>query len=68
MTNDITVRWHDASRTLPDSDETVLACFPDSSEPVWLGFHDGLRWLTVEGLPAKVSHWAEMPEPPKLTA
>lgn len=62
--NKTIVRWRDARRELPDSDETVLAHFPDSSEPVWLGFHNGLRWLTVEGLPARVSHWAEMPEAP----
>ncbi len=55
-------QWIDPDHTLPDSDMTVLICAPDSSEPVWLGFHDGECWRNVEGFPITVTGWAEMPD------
>ena len=58
-------QWIDAAHALPDSDMTVLISAPDSSEPVWLGFHDGECWRNVEGFPITVTGWAEMPEPCK---
>lgn len=55
--------WIDVSEKLPDSDVTVVVNTPNSSEPVWLGFHDGECWRNVEGFPITVTAWAEMPEP-----
>ncbi len=59
---DFVGQWIDADRALPDSDTTVLISTPDSSEPVWLGFHDGECWRNVEGFPIAVTGWAEMPD------
>lgn len=58
-------RWKDVNKELPDADETVLIATIDNTEPVWLGYYDGERWLDVEGIPVNVSHWAPMPEAPK---
>ncbi len=53
--------WRDPDVELPDSDETVLVeC--DGDEPVWLGYHDGAQWLSVEGEAIAVTGW--MPLPP----
>lgn len=57
--------WKDVNKELPDADETVLVATIDNTEPVWLGYYDGERWLDVEGIPVKVAHWAPMPEAPK---
>lgn len=58
-------RWKDVNQELPDADETVLVATIDNTEPVWLGYYDGERWLDAEGIPVNVSHWAPMPEAPK---
>ena len=58
--------WRKVSDEMPDSDQTVLIASPAAdSEPVWLGFHDGEEWRTVEGEPCEVSHWAPMPDGPQ---
>lgn len=55
--------WKAVKDEVPDSDATVLiAC--DTDEPVWLGYHDGETWRTVDGAATTVTHWAELPEPP----
>lgn len=63
-----TITWHDATRELPDDDITVLVQSPDSSEPVWPGFHDELGWHHVDnGAQVEtitVTAWAEMPTGP----
>lgn len=35
--------WNDAAKQLPDSDMTVIIHCPDEDEPIWLGYHGGLR-------------------------
>lgn len=60
---DFVGQWIDVLHALPDSDTTVLVNVVDSSEPVWLGFHDGKCWRNVEGFTITVTGWAEMPEP-----
>lgn len=51
---------------LPDSDTTVLIYSPTAkSEPVWLGYHDGEDWYTIDHQPTSVTHWQDMPEPPQ---
>ena len=64
--NTETITWHDATRELPDDDTTVLVQSPDSSEPVWPGFHDELGWHHVENAVATitVTAWADMPTGP----
>ncbi len=62
------VEWQDASLQLPDSDTTVLVHCPISDDPVWLGYHDGEHWRSIDGqtLDDKfVDHWADLPEGPK---
>lgn len=56
-----TIQWMPAAAELPDSYTTVLITCVDSDEPVWLGYHDGTEWLTIEGQSVKVIHWAELP-------
>jgi 8-oxo-dGTP diphosphatase len=56
--------WTACETSLPDSDQTVLVFLPDSNEPVWLGYHDGEQWWSIDQFLIKVSHWMEMPEPP----
>ncbi|WP_153110095.1 hypothetical protein [Propionivibrio limicola] len=60
--------WHRADIAMPDSDETVLVRIDDEEEePVWLGYHDGDRWLNVDGYPINaVICWAKMPEGPVM--
>ncbi len=61
------VIWHDAEKSLPDSDQTVLVHCPISDDPVWLGYHDGETWRSIDGeaLPENfVDHWAQLPDPP----
>ena len=58
-----TCSWISVEKSLPDSDTTVLITTIDNSEPVWLGYHNGDCWRSVDGSQVSVSHWAEMPEP-----
>ncbi len=56
------ITWTAASRSLPDSDTTVLLDMPDADEPVWPGYHDGQRWLLADGMHApRVRAWADLP-------
>lgn len=55
--------WIDASKELPDCDTTVLVCSRKNAEPVWLGYHDGECWLSVDGTPLEVTCWSDVPEP-----
>ena len=66
--------WNSAE-TLPDSELTVIIHMPNATEPIWLGYHDGEQWFTVEGTAVKdldgdgpVAHWMEMPDPPPATS
>lgn len=57
--------WRDTADELPDSDETVLVeC--DGDEPVWLGYHDGAQWLSVDGEAIHVTGWMPLPPPRSL--
>ena len=58
--------WQPCVDGLPDSDSTVMIYTPDSNEPIWLGYHDGEQWWTIEQFPVTgVTHWMDMPEPPQ---
>lgn len=52
------------AKTPPDADRTVIVHCPKESEPCWLGYLDSDGWRSVEGMPIKVKHWQELPEPP----
>ena len=54
--------WIDASKELPDSDTTVFVSLINDPEPVWLGYHDGTTWLSVEGAEIEVIAWSDLPE------
>lgn len=58
------VTWNSVVDRLPDSDQTVLIACISGTEPVWLGYHNGEEWLTVEGESVSVTHWADMPDGP----
>ena len=60
------IKWISADK-LPGSDTTVIIHCPEADEPIWLGYHDGETWRTVEGAELKdeeVKHWTDLPEPP----
>jgi hypothetical protein len=66
------IQWVDVKDQMPDSELTVLVSAPEASEPVWLGYHDGDSWFSVDGMGygneeeqvAQVVAWAEMPKGP----
>ena len=60
-----TVFWKPAAEK-PASDTTVLLFDQAASEPVWMGFFDGGLWREVDGMPATPTHWAQLPEGPKV--
>lgn len=62
------VRWISCTdECLPDSDTTVLIRTPDNEDPVWFGYLDRDKWMTVEGFRAgRVTHWAEFPSGPEV--
>lgn len=64
MTPLTSIQWLPAAETMPDTDTTVMIHHPAMNEPVWLGYHDGETWRTVESDRCDVSHWAELPDPP----
>ena len=41
--------WIAAIDELPDDERTVLVACVKNSEPVWLGYHDDGRWLSIDG-------------------
>jgi len=57
------VNWIGVDTALPDSDTTVLVSLRNNDEPVWLGFHNGEMWFSVDAIAIDVTHWAEMPAP-----
>lgn len=58
------MRW-EAIGTLPDSDTTVFVTLDPAvhGEPVWMAYHDGSGWMSIDGsdLPG-VLGWAHLPE------
>lgn len=51
--------------TLPDSDTTVFVSLDPElhDEPVWLGYHDGLDWMNIDGtVLLGVQGWADLPK------
>ena len=57
--------WISTAIGLPDSDSIVLiAC--ETDEPVWIGYHDGEMWRTADGAAVTVTHWMQLPAPPKV--
>jgi len=60
-----TPTWISVNYELPDSDITVLIAGDFDFGPVWMGFHDGEVWRSVENERLPVSHWQELPAPPE---
>jgi hypothetical protein len=61
--------WVECTDHLPDSETTVMTYAPDSNEPIWPAYHDGERWMDMNGHAvddATVTHWMEFPEPPTV--
>lgn len=58
--------WIPVEQSLPDDDMTVLIALDDGE--VWTGFLDAGQWRFVSAdlVEARVTHWMEFPEPPKL--
>lgn len=55
--------WWGVGERMPDADITVMICAKTMDPPVWLGYFDGEKWLTVDGNEADVTHWADVPAP-----
>lgn len=59
------IRWVPVSKAVPDADETALLHIVGPTETyVWVGYYDGERWVSAEGVPLGgdvVTHWAEFP-------
>jgi hypothetical protein len=55
--------WKPCTTELPDCDLTVLIHHPDEDEPVWMGYHDGETWRTIDNTRCEVTHWQHLPEP-----
>lgn len=53
------IQWIPVSE-LPDAEITVLLFSKETSDPVWLGYHDGDEWRYVDGFFATPTFWAEM--------
>lgn len=53
--------WREASEAKPDVDETVLVAMESGSEPVWLGYFDGIGWRDDFDMSIKVRAWSTMP-------
>ena len=62
----VTADWKLPGREMPDCDTTVLVYCPTAdSEPIWLGYYDGERWLDINDIATPpVAAWAHLPEPP----
>ncbi len=60
------VNWIGVDEALPDSDTTVMVCIRGNDEPVWMGFHNGEVWLSVDAITIDVTHWADLPAPAVL--
>lgn len=57
--------WIRADQQSPDDGRTVLVACCHNSEPVWLGYHDDGRWLSIDGMDIDdVTHWQDLPDPP----
>lgn len=57
------IHWRSADE-LPDSDLSVLVYAPEATEPVWIGFWDGQRWVSdglIDYPPGQVKAWADLP-------
>lgn len=59
------VVWKSVAVEMPDSDINVLVFVQgsDDYEFIWIGYHDGERWCSVDAAPFKetVTYWAELP-------
>lgn len=64
----MTTFWIDVEDHLPGPDQVVLLAIADKIEPVWMGFRDDTDdcWRLVDACPVEhVTHWADLPQPPK---
>ncbi len=59
------VKWQKVGRDLPPPFKKVLIGFAESDlEDVFAGFHDGARWLDMDGFSVPdVTHWADVINP-----
>ena len=60
--------WIACADEMPDDCTSVMTFSPDSSEPVWPGFHDEQRWIGLDSWPMNclITHWQHFPEPPEV--
>ena len=56
--------WVSVKEQMPDDDLVVMIFSPRESEPVWLGYFDGIEWRAVDAPAIKVTHWRHLPDPP----
>jgi hypothetical protein len=60
--------WKSAAEEKPDAELIVLSYVPDTDDSVWLAMWDGEKWCDPDGFELQdvVTHWMELPEPPKV--
>ena len=59
--------WFACAEMMPDDGIAVMTFSPDSSDPVWPGFHGDDGWYDIMSgvlLSFPVTHWQHFPEPP----
>lgn len=59
-------QWIADSDRLPDDEQTVLVAMVGESEPVWLGYHEGDQWWSVDHVCINVTHWMPLPPAPEV--
>jgi hypothetical protein len=61
------VNWIPVGVDLPDDDMLVLVAVDGE---VWPAFRDSGRWLDATAFPLSgaPTHWADLPEPPRVAA
>jgi hypothetical protein len=65
-----TIKWIDVDTEMPDDSIEVMIFFEARSH-VWIGYWDSesFAWRDNNGeMVTNVTHWAEMPEGPKVPA
>jgi hypothetical protein len=68
-TNNCAPNWITVAERLPEPGRAVLIALKPGAAlvPVWVGWYELAisGWVDSEGYPARVTHWAQLPEGPR---
>lgn len=63
------ITWHAVADCLPDSDMTVMVYSELWDDPIFMGWHDGDDgWRNIHAENIQPTHWADLPQGPKIEA